>query len=799
MQPPMRSKAPISRPLHLAAALALLGLSASCGGDGPAPPPPGSEASVQELTLSPVLAREVGTPRKVLELRPPADFDAEDPLAGPWKARSKKAGLQPLPGLDGARALMLLGRNEDKVLRIERELDPSTFNGVVLDLYTTGEQSVIVLGYRAGRPVVNSEGFTVRGEDGIQHIPFDLTKLHGEEAMLEALEIRFQRSTDLVGIAGVTLTSTPFSTFLPSSAAPDLISCGGPEPELRRGFGVSSEAPEETTFEVQEGGELVFSYSYPAPLRVRRARPELHVDLLRGEETVKTVTCALEVQRQVPDWHQERIELAPWAGEQLTARFRVETKRPDREVLAAVGGVRQRVRGERPPTVLLISSDTHRADHVGAASPEAPVYTPVLDSLGMRGVFFENGFTATNVTNPSHIALLTGVHPRDTRILNNHTPLVDNAVTLAERFREAGYRTFAAVSAHHLVDQESGLGQGFERMSAPRAAERPAPVTFSHVLEWLDDASGEPVFVFLHFFDVHAPYEPTGEYDRKYYGKDKDPYDPGATLQAPLKELPPFLAGLTDADFPYQQYRAEVDYLDAELDDVLNHERLRDGIIAFTSDHGESFGEHGIWWDHAGLYPTSIHVPLMVRWPGGPKSLRVDSPVRQIDVGRTLLDLSGLERSDFPGRSLTWAIETPEQSEPRFALAAHAFCASVTVGPWHLILNLRREFTWPLEQERPPHEVELYHLGRDPGCTENLVDEEFERARELRSRLIDWLDAADPVGLGRTGGVQRSSAQASLEALGYAAGGEEDAADPGQAWYLPDPENEWVQRFERGQ
>ena len=82
--------------------------------------------------------------------------------------------------------------------------------------------------------------------------------------------------------------------------------------------------------------------------------------------------------------------------------------------------------------------------------------------------------------------------------------------------------------------------------------------------------------------------------------------------------LPFYLRGLTDVEFPHAQYRAEIDYLDTQLAGVFSLPRFRSAVVAFTSDHGESFGQHGVWWDHAELYPDSVHVPLILAWPGAP-------------------------------------------------------------------------------------------------------------------------------------------------------------------------------------
>jgi arylsulfatase A-like enzyme len=308
---------------------------------------------------------------------------------------------------------------------------------------------------------------------------------------------------------------------------------------------------------------------------------------------------------------------------------------------------------ERAPTVLLITSDTHRADHVGFAGSRHDVLTPELDRLAARGLWFSNCVSTSNATQPSHVAILTGESPRDTRVIDNVTMLSGDATTLAERFRDAGWATWAAVSADHLDDANSGLGQGFDRMSAPRDYQRNASDTISRVETWLEGQRGLPVFIWVHLYDAHTPYTPTEPFLAEHWPADKNPFD-AALPEARVPELARALMpeGLRDLDYMRACYRAEVTELDSQLPRLFDHPRLRDGVIAFTADHGESLGAHGVYWDHRGLYPQTTQVPLVLAWPGSPRGMRSDRPVTNVDLARTLLDLAGLPSVEMPGTSL---------------------------------------------------------------------------------------------------------------------------------------------------
>jgi arylsulfatase A-like enzyme len=242
--------------------------------------------------------------------------------------------------------------------------------------------------------------------------------------------------------------------------------------------------------------------------------------------------------------------------------------------------------------------------------------TPNLDGLAQRGVFFENCFTATNVTNPSHIALMTAVHPRDTAILNNYRPLIEDANTLAEQFREAGYATIAVTSANHLGHEGSGLGQGFDRMYRPGTPQVSAKQALDVLEFYLTDYEDTPVFVWLHLFDAHTPYAPPKPFDKLYYPEGVDPYavnPSGAEIPEEVNDQ--FFPGLQDMEFPETQYRGEITYLDDQLRRAFEMPRFRDGIIAFTADHGECIGHHGIFYDHASLYLPGLPRGAPNRWP----------------------------------------------------------------------------------------------------------------------------------------------------------------------------------------
>ena len=772
-------------------------LLSSCGGhEEPADRASGAAAEARlehlELRLVAADAEPVTAEATVVEkLFPPAE-------GAPWVGQGSRVlrALVPagdaereLPGyvVEGDKAqapalIVLQDAGKPREVRIPGSFDPRAFNQLILRIAVPQEEEITISFSSGGEERARSQPVSVAGNPLPQLVVFDLPVLRSVEGSLDQLRIQAAGHTQGIMVLEVALASSPLESFLASASSPaTLIDLGGPEFDKRLGVGLFSGSPAEVVFDAPESAALSFSYGVPRDLLVPGSSPKLHVSVESAEggrlEEVFTVPTART------EWRTGQLALEGLGDGQKRALFELRSESDAVEV-CAVAELRVRTIAPSAPTVVLITSDTHRADHIGALGADAPVRTPGIDALAARGVLFSDAYAASNTTNPSHTSLMTGVHVRDTRVLDNRSPLVGEARTLAEAFREAGYHTVAAVSVRHLMDDESGLGQGFDRMSGPKGPDRPARTTTLQAGAWLDELAGEPLFVWMHVFDAHSPYEPPASTDRRYYDKSRDPFDPTRRLEFSGRFLPVYLRGLTDVDFPYAQYRAEIDALDAELARVLEHPRLAAAVVALTADHGESFGAHDIWWDHAGLYPDSLHVPLVLSWPSGPAGQRCDAPVRQMDLGRTLLDLAGRTDVAFEGQDLREALDRAPAIGTRYSIAKDGNSASVLSDGWQLNLNLRDHQPTAAVRERGRHQLELYDLNTDPAAERECATAFPERVRELRSKLVAWLGQASSRGLASDG--QATAAQrARLASLGYTGDGASEEVRGG-TWLDPD-------------
>ncbi len=285
-------------------------------------------------------------------------------------------------------------------------------------------------------------------------------------------------------------------------------------------------------------------------------------------------------------------------------------------VLGAACGSSDKQKAVRPappaqrPSILLVTLDTTRADAIG---PEATgIETPAFNALAARGVRFRQAYATVPETLPSHTSMLTGVYPAAHAIHENGRSLSPTEPVVAERLRQAGYRTAAFVSSFILARQ-FGLARGFDLYDdtlPAGAAERTSRATTDAVLSYLARPSPQPLFLWVHYFDPHYPYTPPEPFLSRFRGK---------------------------------PYLGEVAAMDEQLGRlVAAFERSAAGPVAIVvvGDHGEGLGDHGEALHGNLLYQSTMHVPLVVVGPGLTAGVN-DTPVSTRRVFHTLLDFAG--------------------------------------------------------------------------------------------------------------------------------------------------------------
>jgi arylsulfatase A-like enzyme len=423
------------------------------------------------------------------------------------------------------------------------------------------------------------------------------------------------------------------------------------------------------------------------------------------------------------------------------------------------------------PNVVVVTLDTTRADQLSCLGGR-PGNTPRLDALAARSALFTRAFSDSNVTNPSHASIMTGLAAIDHGVMNQMTRIPEAIDTLPEVFQRAGYATGGFVSSRH-VGPDLGW-QGYDALP-DLGGDRGAAETTDLALGWLREVGGGPFFLWVHYWDPHMQYEPPAELAARYYPGDRAAGDGPRLAEHPYFRLVPrdgvlqWLGDTRDPAWARAMYAAEVHHTDAELGRLLDALGAGPGgertIVVVTADHGESLGEHGIYYAHTGLYEPQLHVPLIVHAPGAPP-LRSDALVSALDVAPTIAELAGVElgRGALPGRSLAPLVRgepAPALAAPRVLVHqnAHNLAVAVREGDWKLI--------WPLGEDHPllSGAPELYDLRRDPGETQDLAAREPERVAALRAHVERWI-ARGPIERGNLPHLDPEAVER-LRALGY--------------------------------
>ena len=752
--------------MHRLLLACLVLLAVSCGDPTTSAPPP--QLSQQRLVLEYGPGERLSRSPRIVETYDLVLDNAAWEVEAPFQRVQKRTDAKP-----GEATHMVILRadamTDTLMLRRTGSFDPRTFNRIHVPSGFDGQGHLRAEFYRDGKLLGRSESVGLVPADELpagEALPSELVVPSGlrNQEPFDTLELHVVGVYRFISLTQVFLVDEPPAGSLPAAGGPgDLVRVLG---EARRGVGLFTGAPLQTRAQVApEGGRLFFSFGQPVP-EIRSAAPTTLTVRVEGEEVVARPLVAMP--QPDTEWHAVDVSLAAWAGREVTLEFRLEGGPPQGLAGCVVAEPTLSVPEPASPTVVLITTDTHRADHMGFASDGVEIETPVLDALAARGLVFDDAQAPVNVTNPSHAALMTARSLRVTGVRTNYSRLSEAAPTLAEVFADQGWTTYAAVSTRHLGAESSGLGQGFDRMSWPRSApQRPGDEALDDMLRWLPDADGRPLFVWLHVFDAHWPYEPEQRWVDRYWDPARDPEDP--SLPDPgieLRALQPELHAVRDMEWPRSLYRAEISGLDEKLQRLLSVPRVEQGLVALTSDHGEALGEHGTYFKHMGLYRNTLHIPLVLAGPGVPQGERSDEPVMHLDIPRTLLDLAGMGDLEFPGRSLL----EPRSVEPRYALEGYGFAASVTHEGLHLVLNLSERALPNVLETREHHEVELYEYTSDPMCERNLIDEpgRLADAAPMRAALIRWLQETPETGWAE---ARQDDAEflESLKQLGYVA------------------------------
>lgn len=435
------------------------------------------------------------------------------------------------------------------------------------------------------------------------------------------------------------------------------------------------------------------------------------------------------------------------------------------------------------PNIILIVLDAVRWDHLSCYGyPRAT--TPNIDRIAGEGIVFTRAYAASCWTLPAHTSLFTGLYPSQHHTNIDSQTLDPRHLTIAGYLKDRGYHT-ASISCNAYISDYTNLSNGFALSVDIKRAWKGQNGPIAKILhtasrwwrdhqwedngaqratklagKWLSNLPDEkPFFLFMNYMECHLPYRL--RLPQKYQfvkpadrqRVDQVPQDPYAYMAGMLQYSQQDLADIQAL------YDGSLFYLDQQIgqleEQLKSLGRWENTIFILTSDHGESFGEHGLMDHQYGLYENQIRVPLIMRLPNREKAgERVDSFVQHIDLFPTLVHFlpyeglhnhtpqflgfsifDGLPREDVIAEYLVPNIRSLRRRFPDVSIQKYDQpLRAITTREYKLI-------------DRKAGRKELYNLLEDSDECANLADERPEKVEQLQARLSGvvgaWPNAAD--------------------------------------------------------
>ena len=338
-------------------------------------------------------------------------------------------------------------------------------------------------------------------------------------------------------------------------------------------------------------------------------------------------------------------------------------------------GCRSEPAASSPRNMVLVVVDTLRSDHLSAYGYDRET-APVISWLAAEGVRW-NGVSPTSWTKPAVASILTGLHPLRHQAFGASEPLSPGVTTLAERLAAQGYHSLGIV-ANGWLSRKAGFARGFTNYFSMSEDLGYGPFSTGEEVnaEVFSRLAGlqPPFFLYVHYLDPHAPYEPSRDYEgRPLRGRLSERKEVGILELRMSEVLNRPAALLEDARDLYDGEIRQTDLALGRLLRELDRRGLTGGTLTVvTSDHGEEFQDHGRMGHGQSLYEEVVRVPLVFHAPGAVTAGLRGGTASLMDILPTALEILGFEPpKGLDGSSLVAAMKAPAPSIKERSLLLH--------------------------------------------------------------------------------------------------------------------------------
>ncbi len=432
----------------------------------------------------------------------------------------------------------------------------------------------------------------------------------------------------------------------------------------------------------------------------------------------------------------------------------------------------------RKPNILFVSIDASRADHFSCYKKVKDV-TPNLDRLAENGVLFENAISTAPWTPMSHASMFTGMHQVKHGMREGNMFLSKQWKTLAEVLQENGYHT-VGIDGNPYLNSVSGLSRGhidyselwrkpkliseiYLRIKSNIKAKIAGGGILSYkmneeVFKWFNNYNYEkPFYMFLQALEPNFAYKPPKRFKEKFVKKTSEETNKMMDIifsDYNLHNVKKVQLSSDDLDHLYNLHAAELAYLDHKLEQIFTLLREKgqfdNTIIVITTDHGEAFGEHGVFGHQFLLTNSLLHVPLIFHYPGQvPSGKRISSLVQTSDIFPTIIDMVGLKteiKNECMGVSLSSFEEQKyrdfafaEYDSPVAKLKSFEKYEHIDVSNYDRDLKMIQDLDWKYIWSSDNH-CELFNLKEDYEEQNNLINANTSKAHEMEQKLFQWVE-----------------------------------------------------------